>query len=262
MSGEPPPLRVSPSPPGWGEADDMDVASRITRLSLAGNYPDLPGPELLPMRLTRACAQTLPVSGVSVAVFGEGSHRVPLGSSNVESAVAERLQFTVGEGPCLAANGSGGWIVGSQEVLRTCWPDFHRELVAHTSFRAVVSSPVGHGLGGIASVDFYFDIAEPPVTPALLEDLESAADVVGAMLMAHSGLVALTAAPPKWLGTQAASARSEVWIALGMLNLARGIDNIIALDCLREYAEQHERTLEDSAFALTTGELTAAAICC
>ena len=235
----------------------MDVASRITRLSLAGNYPDLRGPELLPMRLTRACAEVLPVSAVSVSVFGDGSHRVPLGSSSEAAAVAERLQFTVGEGPCLAAHGSGGWVVAAQEVLRTCWPAFYVELLGRTSFRSVVSSPVGHGLGGIAAVDFYYDEAVPDVTPSTLSDLESAADVVGAMLMAHSGLVALTAAPPRWLASQAVEARSEVWIALGMLNVALQIDNVRALARLRAYADEHSISVDVVALAMTTGQLTA-----
>lgn len=238
----------------------MDVASRITRLSLSGNYPDLSGPELLPMRLIMACAEALPVSAVSVSVFGDGSHRVPLGSSSEASAVAERLQFTVGEGPCLAAHGAGGWVIATEEVLRTCWPAFHSELVARTPFRSVVSSPVGHGLGGIAAVDFYYDSPEPPITPSLLADLEEAADVVGAMLMAQSGVGALTAAPPARLANQAASAWSEVWIALGMLNLALTIDNVTALHLLHDYADGHGCTLEQAAVALTTGELTIEAI--
>jgi hypothetical protein len=234
----------------------MEVASKIARLSLSGNYPDLSGPELLPVRLVRACAEALPVSAVSVSLFGEGSHRVPLAASTAASGTAERLQFTIGEGPCLAAHGAGGWVIASEEVLRACWPAFHAELVACTPFRSMVSSPVGHGLGGIAAVDFYFDMPDPAVTPSLLADLEEAADVVGAMLMAHSGLVALTAAPPRWLETQAASARSEVWIAVGMLNLGLAIDNVKALDRLHHYADAHERTLEQVAVALTTGELT------
>jgi hypothetical protein len=235
----------------------VDVASQITRRSLTNNYPELAGPELLPMRLVRACAEVLPVCGVSVGILGNGSHRVPLASSSPASAVAQRAQFLVSEGPCLAANGAGGWIIATEEVLRSSWPDFHAELVATTPFRSVVSSPVGHGLGGIAAVDFYYDVAEPVITAALLEDLESAADVVGAMLMAHSGLVALTVPPPKWLATQAAWARAEVWIALGMLNLEFGMDNVAALDQLRQYAELHDSTVERAALALTTGELTA-----
>ena len=238
----------------------MDVASKITRLSLSGNYPDLSGPELLPMRLIKACAETLPVSAVSVSLFGEGSHRVPLGSSSEASAVAERLQFSVGEGPCLAAHGAGGWVIATEQVLSTCWPAFYTELVACTPFRSVVSSPVGHGLGGIAAVDFYYDSPEPPITAPLLADLEEAADVVGAMLMAHSGLVALTTAPSATPGIPAASGRSEVWIALGLLNLRLAIDNVTALDRLHDYADAHELTLEQVAVALTTGELTIEAI--
>lgn len=234
----------------------MDVASRITHLSLSGNQPDLPGPELLPMRLLRACAEVLPVSGVSVGLFGEGSHRVPLGSSDRHAEIAERLQFLVGEGPCLAAHGAGGWVIAPEEVLATSWPAYHRELLAQTTIRAVVASPVGSGLGGIAAVDFYYDQPAPRITAALLADLESAADVVEALLMAHSGLVALTATPPQWLENQAASARSEVWVALGMVNLALGVDNVTALDHLNDYADQHDQSVEQVAVALTTGALT------
>ena len=93
-------------------------------------------------------------------------------------------------------------------------------------------------------------------------DLESAADVVGAMLMGHSGLVALTATPPKWLESQVAATGSEVWIALGMLNLALGIDHVTALDRLADYADREDRTVEQVALDLTTGTMTTDAIRC
>jgi hypothetical protein len=47
-----------------------------------------------------------------------------------------------------------------------------------------------------------------------------------------------------------------VWIALGMLNLALGIDNVTALDRLHAYADRQQLTVEHVALALTTRELT------
>src|SRR3954447_10060986 len=85
---------------GFGIARGMDVMAQIARLSLPRNYPDVPGPELLPSRLMRSCVQVLPVAGAGVSVFTRGAG----GASDDSAVLAERLQFTVGEGPCLAAH--------------------------------------------------------------------------------------------------------------------------------------------------------------
>jgi len=58
-------------------------------------------PELLPVRLALACTRVLPVAGVGISMFGSGAMRIPVGASDHYAAIAERLQFTAAEGPCL-----------------------------------------------------------------------------------------------------------------------------------------------------------------
>jgi hypothetical protein len=67
-----------------------------------GQPAELAGPELLPVRLARAAVRVLPgVAGAGISVLADPGMRVPLGASDEDAATAERLQFTVGEGPCL-----------------------------------------------------------------------------------------------------------------------------------------------------------------
>jgi hypothetical protein len=63
-------------------------------IALAASAVDLPGPELLPERLARACALVLPVDGAGISLFFASDRRLPLGASDPVSAEAERLQFT------------------------------------------------------------------------------------------------------------------------------------------------------------------------
>lgn len=127
----------------------MDVATDIAELAAADRHPDLPGPELLPARLMRAAAAVLPVAAAGISAFSKLRHRVPLGASDDTAALAERLQFTVGEGPCLAAHTDQRAVVATAEVMSRCWPAFHLELTGRTPYRAIVSIPrADHRLGG------------------------------------------------------------------------------------------------------------------
>jgi hypothetical protein len=70
--------------------------------------PDAATVELLPDRLTlvavavAVAVAVLGVDDVGIAIINT-QVRVPLGASSAPPALAEQLQFTVGEGPCLAA---------------------------------------------------------------------------------------------------------------------------------------------------------------
>jgi hypothetical protein len=58
--------------------------------------------ELVPMVLCQACVQVLPVAGAGLSITDQ--LRIPLGASDEVVARAERLQTTLGEGPCLTAS--------------------------------------------------------------------------------------------------------------------------------------------------------------
>ncbi len=215
------------------------------------------GPELLPSRLTRACADVLPVSGAGMALFA-GSIRVPLGASDTAAADAERLQFTTGEGPCIHAHLTASTVQVDDAEMAERWPLFHAELRAKTRVRSIVAVPLGAPLTGLGTVDlFYLD-----PTDAFAADLDDVAAVVGQMAnLLVDGVPLPTAAapelaPPNWL-SRPMEWRSEVVVAVGMLNAALDLTSREALDVLRGHAYATDSTLDETAHAVVTRQLSA-----
>ncbi|MCW2529008.1 MAG: hypothetical protein JWM76_3868 [Pseudonocardiales bacterium] len=97
-------------------------------------------PELLPVRLARACVAVLPVTGAGLSLIDD-DFRVPIGASDEASEAAERLQFTQGEGPCLDAARSGQIVFAQAEQIQRRWPAFGEQFARQTPFRAVISIP-------------------------------------------------------------------------------------------------------------------------
>ena len=127
-------------------------------------------PELLPVRLARACARLLPVAGVGISVFGSDGIRIPVGASDDDAAVAERLQFAAAEGPCLDAQMVVRPVLATETLIARRWPDFYAGLVARTPFRAVAAIPWPSVLRGAGTVDLMFhnsrDLADLDFTEA------------------------------------------------------------------------------------------------
>lgn len=212
--------------------------------------------ELLPDHLTHACVDVLPVAGAGIALFS-GSIRVPLGASDEASADAERLQFTTGEGPCIHAHRTASTVVVGIDEMITRWPLFHSELLAKTRVRSIIAVPLGEPLAGLGTVDLYFH--HPRAAHAV--DLHDVAAVVGRMAellvdgvplpsVAVPGLV-----PPGWL-TRPMEGRSEVVVAMGMLNTALELSSQQSLDVLRGHAFATDSTLDDTAHDVVTRSLS------
>src|SRR3712207_9447995 len=71
------------------------------------------------------------------------------------AATAERLQFTVGSGPCLFAAQSGWPVFAVDPVLSRRWPAFHDLLVTHTPYRSLVALPLRDELTGLGVLSLY-----------------------------------------------------------------------------------------------------------
>jgi hypothetical protein len=127
--------------------DDFHVA-------LASAAGDLPRPELLAEGLARACVRVLPVDGAGISLLIAG-RRMPLGASDPDAVEAERLQFTLGEGPCLSAHADQVPVVADEATIRSRWPGYHDALVSHTSVRGVISLPLRDSTRGIGALDLY-----------------------------------------------------------------------------------------------------------
>src|SRR4051794_25812896 len=104
--------------------DGVSIAARFEDALFAVTEPGLDWPELLPHRLASACARMLPVDGAGLSLEGSAGRRIPLGASSEAAATAERLQFTVGAGPCVTAQDTREPVFAMNADLRRRWPAF------------------------------------------------------------------------------------------------------------------------------------------
>jgi hypothetical protein len=229
----------------------VSIAEQFRTACIDGAHPDLASIEFLPTLLARACAQVLHVDGAGISVFSN-DFRVPLGASNQDAATAERLQFSLGEGPCLDAYHSGEPFRGGQEHIKRKWPIFHDELVRQTPYRAIVSLPLQLSRSTGGAVDLYQ--REPESVDDL--DLTDMTVIMGRIVAALSWETTPKAADvpgPGWLHGPTAQRRTRVWVAIGMINKTFDLPTADALARLRAYAYARDQTVDDVAGGLLRG---------
>ena len=233
----------------------MSIATRFrTALEDVGD-PVLAGPELLPVRLARACARTLGVDGAGLSVAPPGQQRAPLGASSATAALAERLQFTAGDGPCETAHRQQEPVFAAVADLQRRWPTFARLLTGRTPYRAVVGLPIGETLAGPGALDLFF------TDESTIPDL----DVFEALSVGHLTAAALGDAAvwapwsprggPAWLHGPAAQRRGLVWTAIGRVAMALDRTTPEALEVLRTAAQGAGSTVDDLAGEIVAGRL-------
>jgi len=214
---------------------------------------------LLPLALVQACVQVLAVDGAGLSLTQD--LRVPPSASSDMVARAERLQITLGEGPCLSATDAGGPLIADLAAVTTKWPVFGAELVGQTPFRSVASLPLRlPGGDRLGAVDLY-SRDEGGLPFATIPDVGmEMADLMATNLLGTSG----------WLGDDddlgwrdthvAAARRLDVWVAVGMVIGATSMTNVDALAVLRAYAFAHGLSLDDLAVLLTSRRLAVQAL--
>jgi hypothetical protein len=229
------------------------LAERFASALSAEDTGDLADAELLPVRLARAAARMLPVDGAGLSIHDGAERRVPLGASDDAAYRAERLQFTVGAGPCMQAQASGQPVFVVEEDLRRRWPAFHDLLVQLTPYRAVVALPLRHDLAGIGAMDFFF---RDPAHVAGLDVFTAMATgdlVVQSLSEATVWSDWSVAEGPSWLRSPASVRRAVVWKAIGLTSLARDVPATEALALLRGQAYAAGRSVDDLAADLVSG---------
>ena len=231
------------------------IAERF-RVSLEDvREPDLDVPELLPVQLARACARTLGVDAAGLSVTAGEEGRAPLGASSATADLAERLQFTAGDGPCESAHRDQEPVFAASTDLERRWPAFARLLSRHTPYRAVVALPIGETLAGPGVLDLFF--TDESTVPEL-DVFEAMA--VGDLTCAALGDAAVWApwsprGGPAWLHGPAAQRRAWVWTAIGRVALARQLSAPAALDLLRSMARATGHTVDDLAGDVVAGRV-------
>jgi hypothetical protein len=233
----------------------VTIAGRFRAALFQEATPELSGPELLPVRLARACARTLRVDGVGLSLVDTTQQRVPLGASSDEAATAERLQFTVGAGPCTAAQETGQPVFAVEEDLRRRWPAYADVLVRCTSFRAVVTLPLQPTLAGAGAIDLYFRRSDDVPALEVFEALAVGELVTSALSDAAVWSAWSPTEGPEWIQGPAPRRRAAVWEAMGKVSVDLDVDIPVALDLLRASASGSGRTAEDVAADLLAGRL-------
>ena len=216
--------------------------------------PELRGPEMLAVRLARACVAALPVDGAGLSIHDLHGLRTPIGASDPVASQAERLQFTHCEGPCLRAHDDGVAIAFDEAAIARNWPQLRDALVGETPFSAVLSVPLLPPLGPVVVLDLYVRDAEGlPATDR--EDVEEVTiAVTRAMVAAALGAPVEEGRRGWWDGPDALR-RARVWQATGMVNVALGLDTADALAVLRAHAFATGRVVDDLADDLVEGRM-------
>jgi hypothetical protein len=229
-----------------------------TRFASALDQETAQGPteaELLPVRLARAATRTLGVDGAGLSVVDVAGRRIPLGASSPEAACAERLQFTVGTGPCITAQETRQPVFAVLADLRRRWTAYADLLIAQTPFRAAVALPLREDLAGAGALDLYF--TDETAVPEL--DV-FAAVAVGEMVTAELTEAAVWSdwpveSGPAWMHGPEAVRRASVLRTAGRVGLALGTDLTTGLTLLRGAAYAAGYSVEELAEDLETGRL-------
>jgi hypothetical protein len=235
----------------------VTIAGRFQAALVDVAEPGLAGPELLPVRLAIATARMLGVDGAGISLVDAAQQRVPLGASSDDAATAERLQFTIGEGPCSAAQDSRQPVFVVEEDLRRRWPVFSDLLFAATPFRAVVALPLLAALAGAGAIDLFFTRSDDVAGLEVFEALAVGELVTSALSDAAVWSIwPPEATGPDWLYGPAPRRRAAVWEATGKLGADLAIGAPAALALMRANAYARGRSVDDVAADLLSGRLS------
>jgi hypothetical protein len=236
----------------------VTIAGRFAAALDREDSPELRGPGLLPVRLARACARTLRVDDAGLSLVDAAHQQVPLGASSDEATIAERLQFTVGAGPCVTAQETRQPVFAVEEDLRRRWPVFTDLLLDSTPFRAVVALPLQPALAGAGAIDLYFRRSDAVPGLDVFEALAVGELVTSALSEAAVWSSWSPDEGPEWLHGPAPQRRAAVWEAMGRVSVELEVAAPVALALLRASAYGSGTTTEDVAADLLAGRRSAA----
>lgn len=227
-----------------------DVTERFqSALRQAITGPDTSSAELLPTMLATAAGEALGADGAGLCIV-TSEHRVPIGASSPAATITERLQFTLGEGPCLDALAHRRAVRVDEDQIRGDWPAYYAQLASDTPFRSVVAVPLALTGNLRGALDLYF--SSPAMAPYVtVTDATIVADQVATFLTTAG---TRSAPGPRWTGLDApawmygpeARNRLRVWIAVGVLMGRHNLPAPDALALLRAHAYSHNESVEQT----------------
>lgn len=224
--------------------NDLEVGRQVASVRVSEILSEVIGGSTrdgdLALRLVRACAAALPVTGVGLVLMTDEGPAGTVAITDGAAETMEELQFTLGEGPCVESSQAGRPVL-QPDLERTGparWPAFSAGAL-EAGIRAIFAFPLRVGGIRLGILDLYRDKAGE-LSEAQLTDALSFADAAIAVLL-H--LQARRSADGAELGTiPVVEDRAEVHQATGMISVQANIAMSEALVRLRARAYAEERT--------------------
>ena len=196
-------------------------------------------------RLCEVCAEVTGMTGAGIMLMSGDVPRGSVCTTNEISALIERLQYGLGEGPCVDAYNLGRSVLEPDlaDPSTPRWLAF-AESAIQAGVRAVFGFPLQVGAVRLGALNLYRD------HPGLLTDEQHADALVMADVAAEAVLVLQANAPPGKLAAEleaAADFQYEVHQASGMIAAQLEVSVGDALIRLRAYAFGNDRPLTDVA---------------
>jgi len=196
-------------------------------------------------RLCEVCAEVTGMSGAGIMLMSGDVPRGSVCTTNEISALIERLQYGLGEGPCVDAYNLGRSVLEPDlaDPSTPRWLAF-AESAIQAGVRAVFGFPLRVGAVRLGALNLYRD------HPGPLTDEQHADALVMADVAAQAVLVLQANAPPGKLAAEleaAADFQYEVHQASGMVAAQLEVSVGDALIRLRAYAFGNDRSLTDVA---------------
>ena len=203
------------------------------------------GPNLESQVLCEVCAKVTEVSGAAIVLLSDDAPQGSICTSDQLSGVLERLQFELGEGPCVDAYAETRPV--SEPDLRRAtsgrWPGFTGPAI-EAGAGAVFAFPLRVGAVHLGALQLHDE------RPGALTDEQHADALVMADIAAQAVLVMQSDAPPGLLGQEleaGADFKYVVHQASGMVAAQLEVSVTTALIRLRAYAFGNDRRLDDVA---------------
>lgn len=219
----------------------------------AADRSSVSGRVTLPGALCAACAATLPVSGVGLALMDRQGPAGLVAATDAVVTLMEELQFSFGEGPCVEASRLGRPVL--QPQLRATgperWPGFGRAAV-EAGIEAIFTFPLQASSIGVGALALYRDTPGMLSSDALGEALDFADAAVRIVLYLQDQMPLGSDLHPDLASV---NSRAEVHQATGMIAVQACVGVPEALLLLRAHAYAEQRSILATAHDVVTRTL-------
>lgn len=214
-----------------------------------GPRVDVPSDALAVISMVcESCNRLSGTDGASVTLLGADRALSPLYATDEVAARVDDMQFTLGEGPCMAAVGSGVPVLvddlfHDRSGPEPLWPGFDAEVV-DLGVRGLYAFPVRIGAISLGALELYRSTPGPMSSPQLAAAL-NAVDVLGGVLLDLGRGKAYDDVVPTY--------RLVVHQAAGMLTVQLDVSIEEAMTRLRAAAYSTGRTVNEMAADIVEG---------